>query len=162
MPVTLTVNHIPFEYPIPGDSPGWGEGATGWAEEVTTVLNDILGPNDIIETTFNIVNNQISPANIVGLSFNTGSVRAATIEYSVYRTSSTHLSGQAESGTLSIVYDNLAASGFKWSLVGSNLNGISGVTFSILDSGQFQYISTDIGNTGYSGVLHFRAKTLGQ
>lgn len=162
MPVTLTVNNIPFEYPIPGDSPGWGEGATDWATEVTTVLNDLLGPNDIIQNTFTVANNQTSPANVVGLIFNTGQVRAAIIEYSVYRTSTANPTGFTESGTLEIAYDNLAAPGSKWSLIGTDLNGLSGVTFSITDTGQVQYTSTDLGSTGYSGNMHFRARALNQ
>lgn len=162
MPVTLTVNNIPFEYPIPGDSPGWGEGATDWATEVTTVLGSLLGPNDIIQSTFTIANNQLSPANIVGLIFNTGQVRSAIIEYSVYRRSTANPSGHSESGTINITYDNLAAPGSKWSLISYGLNGLSGVTFSVTDSGQIQYVSSDISATGYSGNMHFRARALNQ
>lgn len=162
MPITLTVNNIPFEYPIPGDSPGWGEGATDWATEVTTVLGSILGPNDIIQNTFTIANNVSSVANVVGLSLNTGQVRSAIIEYSVYRTSTSNPSGHSESGTLTATYDNLAGGGSKWSLIGSNLNGRSGVTFSITDAGQLQYTSSDLGTLGYSGSMHFRVRALNQ
>ncbi len=162
MPVTLTVNNIPFQYPIPGDTPGWGQPATGWATEVTGVLNDLLGPNDITQTTFNVGNNVTSFTNISGLSFNTGEVRSAIINYSVYRTSTSTPTGNAESGILNIVYDNLAASGSKWAMTGTGITGNSGITFTITDNGQVQYKSTDIGATGYSGVMHFRASTLGQ
>lgn len=162
MPVTLIINQIPFEYPIPGDSPGWGQGATDWSKEVTIVLNDLLGPNDITETTFPIANNVTAFGNIAGLLFNTGQVRGATIFYTIYRTSTANPSGHAESGTLNIVYDNAASAGSKWSLVGFNQNGNSGVTFTITDAGQFQYKSSDINSVGYSGVMHFKATTLGQ
>lgn len=162
MPVSLVVNNVAFEYPIPGDSPGWGEGATDWAVEVTTVLNSFFGPNDIIQNTASISNNQASPTNITGLLFNTGQVRSAIVEYSVYRISTANPSGHAESGTLTATYDNSAAPGSKWSLIGSDLNGNSGVTFTILDTGQFQYVSTDINSTGYTGNMHFRARTLNQ
>src|ERR1019366_608799 len=116
MPVTLIVNNIPYEYPVPGDAPGWGQPATDWATEVTLVLNNLLGPNDIIESTFNIANNISSSTNVNGLTFNTGQVRSAFINYTVYRTSTAHPTGQAEAGELIIVYDNLAASRSKWSL----------------------------------------------
>lgn len=162
MPITLTVNNIPFQYPIPGDSPGWGAGATDWANEVTIVLNDLLGPADITETTFPISNNVTSFTDVSGLSFNTGTVRSAIIDYSVYRTSTANPSGFAESGSLGIVYDNLAGAGSKWSMTGYGLNGNSGVTFTITDAGQVQYKSSNINSVGYSGVMHFRAKTLSQ
>ena len=162
MPITLTVNNIPFEYPVSGDSPGWGGPATDWATEVTLVLNELLGSTDIVQTPFIISNNITSFTNIVGLSFNTGLVRGAVIDYTIYRTSTANPTGQAESGVLSVVYDNLAGSGSKWSLIAYGLNGNSGVTFNITDAGQLQYKSTDIGATGYSGVMHFRARSLGQ
>jgi hypothetical protein len=160
MSVTLTVNNIPFEYPVSGDEPGWAEGATGWAEEVTEVLGELLGPNDIIETTFNIQNNISTFTNIASLSFNTGEVRGAAINYTIYRVSDTTTSGKAESGTINIVYDNAAASGSKWTYTVFGVNGNSGVTFDVTDAGQFQYKSTDIGSAGYSGVMTFRAKSL--
>lgn len=162
MPITLIVNNIPYEYPIPGDSPGWGQPATDWAAEVTLVLNDLLGPNDISETIFTIANNVSSFTNINGLSFNTGTVRSAIIDYSIYRTSTANPSGNAESGTINIVYDNLAAPGSKWAMSIGNVTGNSGVTFTITDLGQVQYQSTNINATGYSGNIHFRARTLGQ
>jgi len=162
MPVTLTVNNIPFEYPVSGDSPGWGDGATDWATEVTDVLNSLIGPNDIIQTTVTIANNQTTATNIVGLSFNTGQVRSAIIEYSVYRTSTANPTGHSESSTLVATYDNLAASGSKWSLIGTDINGNSGINITVLDSGQFQYTTNDINSVGYSGNMHFRARCLQQ
>lgn len=162
MPITLTVNNVPVEYPLPGDSPGWGAGATDWAEQVTIALNNLQSPTDIQQKTFTIQNNISSPTNVTGLSFNTGLVRAAFIQYSIYRTSTSNPSGNVEAGTMTIVYDNSAASGSKWSLVGGPISsGTSGVTLTITDAGQFQYQSTNLG-TGYSGVMHFSAKTLGQ
>lgn len=162
MPITLIVNNIPFEYPVPGDEPGWGQPATDWATEVTDVLNDLLGPNDITQTSFTIQNNISSATDVAGLSFNTGQVRSAIIEYSIYRVSTAEPSGHADSGTINIIYDNSAGVGVKWSMVIGAVTGSGGVTFSITDNGQFQYTSTDIGSSGYSGVMKFRAKTLSQ
>lgn len=162
MPITLIVNNIPYQYPVPGDSPGWGQGATGWAEEVTAVLNDLVSPTDILPTTFSIANNNAVASNVTGLSFNTGLVRAAFIDYSVYRTSTSNPSGQSEGGQLIAVYDNSASTGNKWSLTQGPVNGNSGIIFSMTDAGQIQYTTTDIGTPGYSGVIKFSATTLGQ
>lgn len=162
MPITLTVNNIPYEYPVAGDSPGWGQPATDWAAQVTTVLNDLLGPNDITQTTFTVGNNIAVFTDIAGLSFNTGEVRGSTIEYTIYRYSDSFPSGNAESGTLTIVYDNNAAPGSLWSMTGYGINGYAGVTFTITDLGQVQYKSTNITGTNYAGNMHFRAKSLNQ
>lgn len=162
MPVTLTVNNIPFEYPANGDSPGWGQPATDWATEVTNVLGDLVGPTDILQTTFTVLNNQSISQNVLGLSFNTGLVRAAFIDYSIYRTSTANPSGFTEAGSIVATYDNLASAGSKWQLAVGPMVGNAGVTFTITDGGQFQYQSSDINATGYSGTMHFRATTLGQ
>lgn len=154
----LTVNNTPYDYPTEGDEPGWGGEATGWAEEVTDVLNNLLGPDDILETSFNIANNQSSLANVTGLVFNAGSVRAASVEYSVFRISDSNPSGNAEFGEMHIVYDNNVG----WSLSMGGIVGLSGVIFSILPTGQIQYTSSDIGSTNYVGVMKFKAKTLSQ
>ncbi len=156
MPI-LVVNNIPYNYPDSGTSPGWGAEATGFAEGVTEVLGQLLGPNDITQTTFQVQNNISSFTNIASLVFNTGQVRAATVQYAIYRTSATNPSGKAESGTINLVYDNSAASDSKWSFTVFGVTGNSGVTFAVTDLGQFQYKSTDIGSSGYSGVMTFRA-----
>ncbi len=161
MATTIIVNNVPIEYPEPGDQPGWGEGATTFAQEVATVLSDIVNPNDILETTFTIDNDNSSADNVTGLAFNTGQVRSAEVSYSIYRLSDANPSGNVEAGVMFAVYDNDAASGSKWLLAMGNITGPgAGVNFTITDTGQVQYTSTDIDDTGYSGEMRFRAKTI--
>lgn len=162
MPVDLIVNNQAISYPSPGDEPGWGEAGTQFAIEVAEVLGNIVGPDDILQTTFAIANNQASPANVVGFSFNTGTVRGAFVNYSIYRTSTTNPSGFAEAGQMSLVYDNGAAPGSKWLLGIGNMVGNAGVNFTITDNGQLQYTSTDIGSASYSGILKFKVNTVVQ
>ena len=154
MPV-LIVNNNPFNYPDPGTEPGWGADATGWAEEVTTVLGNLSGADDILETTFNLANNVSSPQDIVGLLFNPATVRSAVIEYSIYRsTSSNEL---AEKGTLNIVYKNGGTVGEKWT-IGRVFFGDDGeIIISATDAGQFQYTSSNLAGTSYSGTMRFEA-----
>lgn len=158
MPRTLIINNTPYNYPTPGDEPGWGSGATGWAVGVTEVINDLLGPDDILETAFNIANNQSTAADVTGLAFNAASVRAATIDYSVYRVSDSNPNGNTESGQIRLIYDGLAG----WSIAQGSINGNAGVIFSVLASGQIQYVSTDIGSLNYVGTMKFRAKSIQQ
>lgn len=156
----LIVNGQVFGYPESGDEPGWGDSATDWAEEVTNVLGDLAGIDDILQTTFSIANNQSSAANVEGLIFNTGRVRSASIPYTIYRISDANPSGNSETGMISVVYDNDALSGEKWQLSVGDITGLSGVYFSILDSGQIQYTSTDIGTLDYEGTMVFSADSL--
>lgn len=158
MPKVLIVNNTPYNYPTSGDEPGWGNDATGWAIGVTDVLSDLLGPNDILETAFNIANNQTVFSDITGLIFNAASVRAADISYSIFRVSTANPSGHTEKGTIQLIYDN----NIGWFINQGNILGSSGVTFSVTNTGQLQYKSTDINSTGYTGTMKFRAKTLQQ
>jgi len=158
MPRVLIVNNTPYSYPTSGDEPGWGSDATGWAAGVTDVLADLLGPNDILETAFNVANNQLSVSDVTGLIFSAASVRGADISYSVYRKSDTNPSGNTEKGTIQIAYDNITG----WIINQGNILGNSGITFSITGSGQVQYKSTDIGSSNYVGTMKFRAKALAQ
>lgn len=159
MPKTLVINGTAYQYPIPGEDPNWGDDGTGWAEAVTDALATLLGAGDILQTTFTITNNISVADNVNGLLFDPGVTRAANIDYSIYRISNTNPSGYAETGTIYIIYDTSASVGNKWQL-SQRTTGNSGVTFSITDSGQIQYKSNDIGTTGYSGTMKFRAKAL--
>lgn len=159
MSKTLIVNNQPFQYPQDGEDPGWGEGASDWATAVTDALSSIVNPNDIPTTEFSIANNTIAPQNVVGLVFNTSTVRSATIQYFIYRVTNTNTSGFAETGTMNIIYDTNASSGQKW-LVSQSTSGNSGVVLDITDAGQFTYTSSNITGTGYSGTMKFKAQTI--
>lgn len=161
MPVLLTILGNTYEYPIPGEDPNWSNDATDWASAVTDALTTLLGSGDILNSSFAIANNTSSATDINGLIFAPGTVRAANITYSIYRESDSTTSGYSETGTIYVTYDNNAAALSKW-VLGKTSVGTSGVNFSILDSGQVQYTSTDIGAAGYSGVIKFSAKTLAQ
>lgn len=159
MSIQLVINGTSYNYPIDGENPNWSE-ATDWAEAVTTALGTLLAPGDILETTFTINNNVAVLTNINGLLFDPGTVRAANIDYAIYRTSSTNPSGQAENGTIFLVFDDSATAGSKWQLSQRSEGTNAGVSFSITDGGQVQYTSNDIGSTGYVGSIKFRARTL--
>lgn len=160
MPVSLVVNGTSYEFPISGENPEWGTSATDWAKAVTDVLSTLLAPGDILETTFTINNNVSTLTNINGLVFDPGTVRAANVDYAIYRISNSNPSGQAETGTIYLVYDDSAPSNAKWQLAQKFEGTNSGVNFSITDGGQIQYTSNDIGSIGYIGSIKFRARTL--
>jgi hypothetical protein len=156
----LVVNNKTFDYPTDNQDPGWGQDASDWAAEVTEVLANVLAPGDILETTFDIADNTSVSAAIQGLAFDSTVTRAASITYSIYRTSTDTPAGNAESGVIDIVYDNQATAGTKWKMT-QRTNGSSGVVLTISDLGQFSYLSSqiDTGSGGYSGTLTFSAKS---
>lgn len=159
MAIPLSIKGTTYQYAEAGDDPGWGAENTDWAQAVTDVLNTLVSENDILETTATIQNNILVPIDINQLLFDPGSVRAANIDYAIYRSSTSTTSGYSESGSIHITYDDNASVGAKW-ILNARMTGFSGVVFSILDNGQIQYTSSDIGSLGYSGKITFQAKTL--
>lgn len=159
MAIPLVIRNKTFNYPTQGEDPLWGEDSTDWAQEVTDVLNDLVSSGDILQTSFSVANNQSVSADVVGLLIDTGVVRSAIIDYSIYRISTANPSGNAENGTIFAMYDNSAAPGSKW-IISIEKNGESGVDLDITDIGQFTYTSSDIGTLGYVGLMKFRSRSI--
>lgn len=159
MSLPLTVNGITYLYPVTG-SELWGNDATGWAQAMTIEVNKLVVAGDIgQETLVTINNNQASPTNVNNLSFDAATVRAAFIEYYVYRTWNGGLSEVVECGTLYIAFKDTAN---EWTItqVGQNIES-SGVQFDITNGGQITYISSNLTPaTNYSGSMKYRARVL--
>ena len=155
MPLLNVANSV-YDYPSEGSPAGWGTDASAWAVAVTSVLNTLLAPGDLLETPAPIADNITSPTNINALSFDAAVTRAANVDYSIYRSLSS--SSVVESGTIYLTYDANRSSGSKWSMSQIKHSGDAGLVFTIGDDGQIQYISSSL---GYGGTIHFRAKTLG-
>src|SRR5690606_31400768 len=149
--IPLSVNNTVFNYPTAGDPKGWGEEATAWATEVTLVLNDLKGPNDVLQSTALILNNQSTYTNIIRLLFDPSSVRTAEINYNIVR--STDDESRNESGVITITY-NASVGDFEISQVSDN---DAGVAFDVTNLGQVQYISDELTGLNYSGIITFRA-----
>lgn len=160
MSVTLTIAGTTFNYPTSGEDPNWSEEASSWAVAVTEALNTLLAPGDILQTSFAIDNNIAVPTNINGLLFDSGTVRAANVNYTVYRISDSSPSGHAETGLIFLVFDDSAAVGMKWKLSQSPVDGNAGISFSMDDDGQMKYATTTIGDVGYVGTIRFSARVL--
>lgn len=148
---TLTVNGIPFQYPDPGEPPVWGEGAADWAEEVTKVLDFLFGSNDIIGTSFNVLDDQTTFQDVIGLTFDQTQVRSFVVNYNVFRTDGNN--NFVESGQM---WGNYTGSDWQFSI---DRVGDAGMTFDITSNGQVQYKSSSIGGT-YDGVMIFQADAI--
>lgn len=149
MSITLTVNNIPFELPTQGSQAPWAEGLDGWHEEVTKVLNSLKGSSDILETGANIANNVTSPTDITDFKFNAAQVRSFAVRGNITRTNDSNSQ-----------YEEFVLVGLRtatgWDLQQDGM-GNSGVTFSITNAGQVQYVSTNLPfTTSYSGLMKFR------
>lgn len=161
MAIELTIAGNTFLFPEKGQDPDWSEDASAWAKAITDAVNTLLGTGDILNSTVTIATNISTATNINGMIFDPGTIRAANVNYAIYRKDINDTYGFSETGTLSLTYDNNAPATTKWTL-GQSSVGNSGVSFSVLDSGQVQYTSTNLSGTSYVGILKFNAKTLTQ
>ena len=159
MAVELTIAGTTYNYPTSGEDPNWAEEATAWCIAVTQALNTLLSPGDILQTQFAVENNISVPTNVNGLIFDSGTVRAANISYAVHRISTSNPSGNAETGTIYLIFDDSEPLNEKWKMTQIS-DGVAGIAFTIGDNGQIQYQTSDIGAAGYVGTITFSAKTL--
>jgi hypothetical protein len=99
-----------------------------------------LGVSTIFSGSFGANNNVSSPANVTGLSFSNSETRSFQCQLSVTITRS--VGGN--------FYELFSLEGHQtdsgWNLYATSLNDITGVVFTITNSGQVQYTSTDIEN----------------
>ena len=106
---------------------------------------------DIGETSFSLANNQAAPANVTGLLFANGSVRAGFVKYSIAIDATSDL---FEAGELELIQR-----GADWVISQETTGDNSLVVFDVDASGQVNYTSSNLG--GYvSGTLKFRAQAL--
>jgi hypothetical protein len=164
MPI-LTINNKVFNYPDAGSQPGagdssigYGEDATAWAEEVSSVLTSLLGSGDIIQTDATITNNTTSAADVTGLLFNNAVTRAANISYTILRATTSPVASLIETGTIYLTLNTVTLTWY----ISQTKSEDAGVNFSITALGQVQYTSTNMTGTGYTGTITFQARTLSQ
>lgn len=98
-----------------------------------------------------LLNNQTTPIDVQDLIFDGTKIRSATVKYTIYRKTDTQ--EVAQIGDFKVIYKSVEGS---WSLGADNFHGDdAGISFTITNSGQVQYTSTDLTGANYSGVLDY-------
>lgn len=153
MAIILYVNNIPHKVPTTGEQAPWSEGLDTWHEEVTKVLNSLKGSSDILETGASIANNVSTPQDVTDLKFDAAKVRSFVVNGNITRLYDT-----------SSKYEEFTLTGLKtdsgWKLQQEGV-GDAEVAFSITNSGQVQYISSNLTViSSYSGLSKFRGQAV--
>lgn len=152
MSIPLIINTQVFNYPSPGDAPGWGEDATDAFAALVAYVNGISPPTDIVLASANLVDNVSVPTTIANLVFNSSLIYGAIVEMTIQR--SNNSTTATEIDTLDLVYSN-----GQWYMDRQQTGTDTGVVFSITNSGQLQYTTTALGGSNYSGIMVVRART---
>lgn len=153
MSKTVQIGSRVFEIPDQGDNPGWGEEVTAWIEAATQALENVQGANDILTTSATLANNQAVAADIPGLLFNISQVESVEIDYVITRTYDLGATVVVESGK---ILGNFNGSDF---VISVEATGETGTDISVLNTGQFQYTSSDL-TDHISSIIRFQAKTI--
>lgn len=157
--IELVIQGTTYEIPSSGEDPNWAEGLLAWIQAINETVNLLLGPDDILPRSANLLNNQAAPVLIRGFFFNPATVRAANIQYTIFRkTDSTTV---VENGEILLNYSADAPVNEKWK-ISQDRNGNSQILFTITDDGQFYYTSSNLVGANYTGILKFQAKALSQ
>ena len=154
MPKILTVGSEEFEFPLEGESPGYGSTITDWAEAVTDALSTVQKPNDIL-TTSAVIGNTAGTFSIPGFSFSTAEVIAIDCRYFVSRTTTGPNATLVEVGYIEGYYD-----GSNWG-ISIRTTGDANILLSITPVGQIQNtIETPLPGATHTGQIIFEAKVV--
>ena len=124
---------------------------------VEAALSGVVGPFDISPQIYPLgpSDNPSSDTDITALNFPPSDVRAATIRYTVHRTTDTP-NEVDEAGLIMIVYNDLTGT-FDQSQVKTS---DASITFSVSNTGQVSFSTTNISGSNHSGFITFAAQSL--
>jgi len=151
---TVTVNGNSYTLAQQGDEPPYGEDQADLIEALVDVAATVVATGDITSTTFTLGNNTSST--VTGLVFDPAVVRAATITYTISRTTATQ--EVTEHGVMLLTCVNTGTT-FAFSQYST---GDAGVTFTVASTGQFSFTSSNLTGGSYVGKLTFSAKSITQ
>ncbi len=153
----ITIQGSLVDFPNSAAEPNWAEAVIQFAELTATALSGLVGAGDVSPQIYTMVADTNSDVDLPSLQFATSVVRAATINYSVYRTTNT--GNAAESGMLQLIYNPNNAPTQKWEFTQQKV-GEGDITFTVLDTGQVQFSSTALGGSDHVGKITYYAKAL--
>lgn len=139
--------------PDAGENPGWGEDLTAFLEAVAQSLENVQGPNDILQSSATLSNNQSTPTDINGLAFNVADVNFIEVEFFIFRTFDSGSTVAVESGKVMGHYNG---ADFE---ISTESTGDAGIDITVTATGQFQYTSSDLANH-VSSTIKFKARTI--
>jgi hypothetical protein len=146
-----------IDFPESGDPANWAPPIDQFAASVEEAFNAVLGPFDVSPQVFVMTSNANANVDLPNLAFPTSSVRAAFIEYSVFRTTNTDTG--YETGTINVVYNPNNPIGTKWEIT-REYQGTDEMTFNITDVGQVQFTSSALSGSNHVGKITYTAKAL--
>lgn len=124
-----------------------------WFNVLKNIIEGVLSPNAISQTTFSIADNRTSLTSITNLVFSSANVLSARVFYSIYRTDGTI--ERRETGHLTVRFSAIS-NAWTWARESSGDNALNFNDSLIVNSaGQVQYLSDSMAGT-YSGNIKYK------
>lgn len=153
MSTKVQIGNKSFNIPDPGEKVGYAEETTDYLVAIAEALASVQGPNDILQTSAALANNQSTLTTIPGLVFSTTNVLSIEVSFFIVRTFDSGSSTITNSGNILGSYDG---SEFKISV---DTDGDVGVEFNIDNTGQMFYTSSDL-TDHVSSTIVYKARTV--
>jgi hypothetical protein len=157
----LVIKGTIVNIPDSAASPNWSPAIIQGFEVLADAVNAVTGSFDVAPQVQNIdANNNSSDITLNNLVFPPSEVRAATVYYTVAR--STNDSGPpdgqnlTEAGTIEISYNSSRPTNEKWELVRTG-QGDALITFEITDLGQITFTTSPLTGVDHTGIISYRA-----
>lgn len=148
----VSASDISANFGAPSNYTPGSTDVTGHLTGIDTALGSVLTAEsgDINHTSFSLANNQVTPTNITGLSFANGTVRAATVDYSIEIDATANL---YEKGVLELIQKDT-----NWDMSRDFTGDTTLINITVTTAGQLQYTSSSY--AGFSSAsIKFRAIT---
>ena len=129
---------------------------SSWFNTIRTKLLEEFGSG--VSGEFTLADGVGAATDITGMIFSGASVRTAFIEYDIYR--NTTGGGAVEFMESGMIIANYKAVAGTWTFTQGPVLGSTGVTFSLLNTGQFQYTSTSTTGTFDVFEIKWRSRTI--
>lgn len=157
----ITIKGTVINIPNSGASPNWSPAVIEAFEALADAVNAVTGTYDVAPQTQNIdLNNSSLNVSLNNLVFPSVDVRAATIYYTVFRSTEDSGIGDNESlveaGTLEISFDDTRPVDQKWELVRMG-QGEAKIDFNVTDLGQIRFSTTALTGINHTGIVSYRA-----
>lgn len=152
MSIPVQIGNSVFNYPSPGDEPGWGDDATQAFLALAAQIQGLTPATDIVLAQAVLSNGIASPTTIANLELDSSLIYGAICEFTINRMNNSQTA--TEQGVMEFAYSNGI-----WYMDRSQTGTDTGITFTITNGGLVQYTSTSIGATDYSGIMTFRLRS---
>lgn len=158
MSTSITIQGNVIEFPSSGESPNWAPALIEFAQAVEAALSGLAGAFDVPPQILSIdAQNPGTSIDIPALSFPVTDVRGVSVDYSVYRTTSSDTA--YEFGTLKLIYNGNGSVGEKWEF-SRDAVGDGKISFYVTDAGQVQFTTQTMAGTSHSGQLAYKAQAI--